>query len=330
MHYANEETYQGEKAVVISFGKYRATLLPEIGGNLISFVDTERDYHFLREPQPEDMTAFKENPFAYGIPVLFPPNRYDNGTFTINNKTYTLPVNEQAKQNHLHGFFHSCPWEVAELGHTAEESYVVIRQHVTERHPAYTSFPHEFRILIRYALTAEGLRQDVTVTNLGDIPMPCMIGFHTAISAPFIASSTPEDMLVELTIGERFELDQRMLPTGQTQPLTEAEQRLKKGGVSPYFAKLDNHYNAVVRDGRNYMSLTDQREQVQLTYEAGPKYAYWMIWNNDAKSGFFCPEPQTNMVNAPNVALPYDQTGVTLLAPGESWSESCRFTATKL
>ena len=55
------------------------------------------------------------------------------------------------------------------------------------------------------------------------------------------------------------------------------------------------------------MVLTDKRVGVRFIYDAGTGYKQWMIWNDNAEGGFFCPEPQMNMVNAPNLSLPADQ-----------------------
>jgi len=49
-----------------------------------------------------------------------------------------------------------------------------------------------------------------------------------------------------------------------------------------------------------------------------------MIWNNIACGEFICPEPQTNLVNAPNVDLPDDEKGLYRLQQGEIWEESSR------
>lgn len=324
MGFVKEDMYQNERAFILSFGSYRATLLPDLGGNLISFVETEHDYHFLREPQAEEMATFKERAYSHGIPVLFPPNRYEDGTFTLNGKTYSFPVNEASTGNHLHGFFYGCKWKVVETGHDVNESFLIIEQLVNEGHPAYRYFPHHFCMSIRYSLSAEGLKQVVTVNNLGNSPMPFMLGFHTAINAPFAPGSSMDDMEMVMTIGERWELNKRMLPTGKYLPLSEDEQKMKADGVTPFFAMLDNHYTAAPQDGRNFMALTDKRLKLRLVYDVGTKYKHWMIWNSDAKSGFFCPEPQTGMVNAPNVPLPAEDTGLIMLAPGKAWEETSR------
>ena len=90
-----------------------------------------------------------------------------------------------------------------------------------------------------------------------------------------------------------------MLPTGSHQELSANEQAMQGAGVYPFFESMDNHYTAVPQNGRNRMELTDEAEKVTLVYDVGTSYKQWMIWNNEATEGFFCPEPQINLVNAP-------------------------------
>jgi aldose 1-epimerase len=125
-----------------------------------------------------------------------------------------------------------------------------------------------------------------------------------------------------MTLGQRWELDARMLPTGKHQILTEQEEAMKGAGVYPFFEAMDNHYTAQSQNGRNRAVLTDLRQQVSLVYDAGSSYKQWMIWNNNANPGFFCPEPQVNLVNAPNMEMPPEDIGLFALAPGELWEET--------
>ncbi|QGQ98888.1 aldose 1-epimerase [Paenibacillus psychroresistens] len=320
--YAGE--YQGEKAIWLRSGHYEAALLPEIGGNLVAFRDTTRGFNILREPSLDEMAGFKAVPMVHGIPILFPPNRYHDGKFSLNGLNYEFPVNEAKTGNHLHGFFYNIPWEVSDFGTNDSESYVIIEQNVDEKHSAYPYFPHTFHFSIRYALSEAGLRQEVSITNLGEAAMPCMLGFHTAFNAPFAPNSTQEDITFTMTIGERWELDSRMLPTGSYQPLVAGELAMKSGGVSPYFAGMDNHYTAQPQNGINAIIITDAKEKLKLVYDVGTGYKQWMIWNNEANGRYFCPEPQINTVNAPNLDLPAEQIGLVLLAQGESWNETSK------
>lgn len=50
-----------------------------------------------------------------------------------------------------------------------------------------------------------------------------------------------------------------------------------------------------------------------------------MIWNNNMGGEFFCPEPQMNLVNAPNVeGIPAEEIGLIGLEPGELFEQSSR------
>jgi len=317
--------YQGETAVWLKAGRYEAALLPEVGGNLIAFRDTEKNYRFLREPEEGGIEAFKASPGVYGIPVLFPPNRYEDGKFPWNGRVLEFPVNEAATGNHLHGFLHTTPWNVDHMGVNGEESFVVVSVKVDEHHPVYRYLPFTFVFQLRYTLHPElGLSQHVLIRNLGAEPMPCLLAFHTAVSAPFVPGSSAGDCRVKLTIGERWELNKRMLPTGRFQELAAEELKLREEGIYPFHAPMDNHYTAKAQGGRNRMELADVRAGLTLVYDVGTSYKQWMIWNNGATEGFFCPEPQMNLVNAPNVNLPADEIGLIGLAPGEIFEETSR------
>ncbi|MEO3947817.1 aldose 1-epimerase [Gorillibacterium sp. CAU 1737] len=317
--------YQGEKAVWLKAGRYEAALLPEIGGNLIAFRDTENGYAILREPASDEMDAFKANPGVHGIPVLFPPNRFEDGKFPWNGRVLQLPVNETDRGNHLHGFLYTAAWNVDQVGVNGEESYAVISITVTEDHPIYRHLPFSFTFQLRYTLHPTlGLAQHVLIRNLGDEPLPCLLAFHTAINAPFVPGSSADDYKVKLTIGDRWAMTERMLPTGSFQALAPEEEQLRDNGVYPYFASMDNHYTAKPQGGRNRMELTDARAGIKLVYDAGTAYKQWMIWNNGGEVGFFCPEPQMNLVNAPNVDLPAEEIGLISLAKGELFEETSR------
>lgn len=319
-----EGDFQGERAIWMKAGRYEAALLPAIGGNLIAFRDAKRGLKFLHEPGPEEMEAFKNRPMIHGIPVLFPPNRYEDGRFPWDGKLHEFPVNESATGNHLHGFLYNIPWQVEEFGHTERESFVSVSVTVDEHHESYRYFSYKYKVRLRYGLSEHGLSQQVMVINEGSEKMPCLLAFHTSVNAPFADGSKAADYRLKLTIGERWELNERMLPTGEFQPLTDQELMMQGEGVYPFFESMDNHYTSAAQNGRNRMELTDQSERITLVYDVGMSYKQWMIWNNGAQEGFFCPEPQINLVNAPHVDLPADEIGLFSLEPGEIWEESSR------
>ncbi|CAM3739651.1 aldose 1-epimerase [Marinicrinis lubricantis] len=318
------DSYQGEPAVWLRAGKYEAVMLPECGGNLVAFRDLEANYRFLHEPKESEMEAFKKESYSYGIPVLFPPNRYEDGKFPWKGKTHQLPVNESERGNHLHGFLHNVPWKVTEMGQTSSESFVTVQVQVDENHPVFQSFPFRFTFMLRYALSENGLSQQVTIRNNGTEEMPSLLAFHTAVNVPFAANSPAEGYRVKLTIGERWELNERMLPTKRFQPFGSLDTSLKNEGIYPFTEEMDNHYTVQPQNGRNRMELTDTTLGVTFVYDAGTAYKQWMIWNNFNRGEFFCPEPQVNLVNAPNVDLPAEEVGLYSIGPGEIWESVSR------
>lgn len=323
-HEAKEGMYQGEKAILLKHGSCSAVLLPRLGGNLIAFRDDDKGWRFLREPSEQEFAEFAKSPKVHGIPVLVPPNRYDGGRFSWGGRDYEFPVNEVATGNHLHGFAADSEWTVDGFGSDESKSWVKVSLKFDENHPYYKHFPHAFTLTNTYMLSDEGLTQHIEAVNDGAEAMPLLLAFHTAINAPFAPESTRDDIAIRVTIGERWELNERMLPTGKKLALSDGEARIQAGEGDPYFEELDNHYTAAPQGGRNYAEVVDRKAGAKLVYDAGLKYKHWMIWNDKANGRFFCPEPHTNMVNAPNMNLPDDETGIITLKPGESWSETSR------
>jgi len=326
-HEAKQGLYENEQAIYLKYGKYSAIILPGIGGNLISFRDDDRGFRFIREPEGDDWAGFVDRPWVHGVPVLFPPNRYDAGTFEFDGRTYRLPVNEPATGNHLHGFVYSSKWETVEYGSSEEKSFAIVRLRFDEREPGYAHYPHRVTLTQTFTLTDEGLSHRFDAVNESEETIPFMLGFHTTVNAPFAPGSRVEDLECGLSIGERWELNERMLPTGKRLPLNSGEQSLRDGTGNPYFESLDNHYTASAVEEINAMTLYDRRANVRFVYEAGDAYKHWMVYNGEASGSFFCPEPQTGMVNAPNVALPDELTGLIRLEPGRSWSAVSRMYA---
>lgn len=328
-HKAYEELFNGEQAIWLESERYQAAVLPQFGANLIALRETQLNYNILREPGAAQMADFKENPGVYGIPVLFPPNRYEDGKFPWEDKVHELPVNEVETNNHLHGFLHTTPWEVESYSADASGARVTLQIAVDGGHDIFTYLPYEFTIRLTYTLGNDGLHQHVSVRHDGAGTMPCLLAFHTALNAPFSSSSAQQDVRCYVTIGDRLELDERMLPTGHIQALNDNELAIKDADGLPFLEMMDNHYSAEPQNGRNRAEIIDLKEGKSVIYDVGTSYKYWMVWNKDAQSGFICCEPHINMVNAPNIVdlkpeLTAEQIGLVSLKSGEIWEETSR------
>ena len=69
--------------------KYTAKINLSRGGNCISLYNAEWGAHILREPDYTNL----DNPFLYGMPILFPVNRISGGKFLFEGREYHFPVN---------------------------------------------------------------------------------------------------------------------------------------------------------------------------------------------------------------------------------------------
>ncbi|MDA8345430.1 MAG: aldose 1-epimerase [Thermaerobacter sp.] len=320
-------TYGAAPSVVLQAERYEAVVLPSVGAHLVSLRDVKMGLRFLREPLSpgsQDLSQYLQHPVPYGLPLLFPPNRISDGTFTFNGETYRFPINEPTLHNHLHGFFAKAAWEIVARSATEGSARLVLRHLLREGDDVFRIFPHRLTLELDYTLSADGLRQEVSVQNDGDRPMPFLLGFHTALLVPFAPESTAEDCTVSVNIGQQWELSDRKVPTGRIIRRDSMAEAIAHGTGDPYVHPIDALFSAAPGDGPNECSVTDHKLGVRLVYQTGREYRAWMLWNSDAKSGFFCPEPMTCLVNAPNIALPPQETGMRALAPGERWSAVSR------
>ncbi len=315
--------WQGETAVYFGAGGYEAVLLPETGGNLVCLKNDALNVDILR--WPSDMEVFRGRPQVYGIPVLFPPNRIEKGTFTRAGRTYHFPVNEPGgKNNHIHGILRTKKWDVTKA--EADENGTVVEICFSAGPDAdfYSFFPHSFVFKIHYTLSSTGLGQKISISNTGSEPMPMGLGFHTAFRVPFHAMGNADACRLKVTVGEQWELDENILPTGK---LTPVDGEISQKGIKPQGEPFMDHYRSKpMKLGDRLFNgaiLEDSSVGMRLVYEVGNSFMHWALWNEDGRGGFVCPEPQTWAINAPNINLPDEITGFRFLEPGEIYEDYC-------
>lgn len=318
--YTKNTKWNGLTAIEISNRTYQAIILPENGAQLITLKHIPSGIDLLRTPS--DLEEMMEMPEAFGIPVLCFPNRIADGKFVFNNKQYTFPVNKEEENNHLHGFLHKRPWTIQSLNSSDNTAEAVLEFINTPGGDIYNMFPHEFSFRITYRLTEAGLEQNISVDNNGETPMPFGLGFHTAFNVPFGSNRNPADYRLQAPISKLWPRDQRNLPTGETKPLSETHQRIADGSCNPVTEDISGFFSADDRS-ENIATITDIKTGTSIVYEADRAYGFWILWNFEGNSGFVCPEPQTMMVNAPNLRQPEEQTGFLSIEPGKNWQAKC-------
>ncbi|WPC44729.1 aldose 1-epimerase [Clostridium sp. JS66] len=325
-----EVLWKNHKAIRFSAGGYEALMVPGVGANIVELKNVFKGVSILRSPNDDlEFEKFRERPQVYGLPLLFPPNRIEDGKFKVDHKVYQFPINEPKNHNYIHGFVKNDKWEITKKeiipGDQVEIEAVF---NFDKEHSFYKYLPHEFQFKLLYNLSSEGLKQTTSITNLSSEKMPIAIGYHTAFNVPFHPESKDEDYRLIVSIGKRWVQDERNLPTEEILDLTEVEKQYINKGIVPLGDKIESHYTLenMEIDGSKFHGaiIEDKSKNMRVLYEMGKEYKHIVIWNDMGDKNYVCIEPQTCVINAPNINLNKDITGLKTLEPKNTWSETAR------
>ncbi|MCK1984211.1 MULTISPECIES: aldose 1-epimerase [Peribacillus] len=309
--YIEDITFLNEKALKFGNEKVEAILAPSLGSNLLSFKYKQKDIEVLRTPV--SLEEYKKAPILYGMPILFPPNRIEDGQFTYKGTEYRFPVNEREKFNHIHGFLHDKPWQVCKREVSGKE-IIINTEFSSSEFDLKDSFPQDITVNMSLSLRAETLDIKLEITNKGIEPFPWGAGYHTVFNFPFGTGGRLEHCRISLPINKHWELNERSLPTGA---IHETADTLEiQNGFSLEGRLFDDLFGYdEERALENECILTDQKAGIQVIYHADQQFKFWVLFNQE---GYVCPEPYTWVTNAPNLDLSAKLTGLRELGSGET------------
>lgn len=253
---------------------WEAVIIPEMGMNTLGLVVDGEE--ILR--MPDKIGELEKSPCAYGIPLLFPPNRTESGKFIYNNKKYELPVNETSFNNHIHGVLNRVEFRVLKL---SKSEITASYQNQGE------IFPFPFEIKVTYRLEDRGYVQKFKITNIGNQPMPVVFGLHTT----FI-----DKKWIRVPIGYKWEQNNCHIPTGKLLQLNLMEREYRKG-TSDYGA-VSGFFTA-----KPHKIDENTVEIGNMSYSVSDNFNQWILWNNGGNQGFISIEPQCGAVNALNSGI---------------------------
>lgn len=312
-----QREWDGRCAWSLKAGDYSALVVPSLGANVISLTYEDRrsgrQLDILRTPKhAQDLL---DNPYAYGIPVLFPANRIAGGEFTYDGITYRFPQN-YPNGVHIHGVLHNYEWSVTECRADQNGAEVVLRASTEDPH-LRACFPIDLIFQLECVLTDQGLLQRFTLKNNSDVTMPFGLAYHTAFKVPFVEGGRAEDVRLSLPLdGLCLDDPVNRLPSGEIGPLTDlADAFTAPGGAFPLQKQLDALYRA--RSGGSEAVLRDLKTGREIVYKADRRDKYWIVWNGQL-TDFVAVEPQTWLSNA--VHLPDGAAhGVLYSTPHSAW-----------
>ncbi|MDR2747115.1 MAG: aldose 1-epimerase [Treponema sp.] len=309
----NSISWEGIPALELRAGDCRATVLPGFGGHLISLEDGLASY--LRKPR--NIAEYLLLPEAYGLPVLFPPNRIDNCGFSARGLDYRFPANKG--KIHLHGFLYNRPWQVDYIGPpSVQDTAAELRLSFTSPPggEVYRWFPHPFAARLYYRLEAGGLFQEIEIENRDSRPMPLMLGFHSAFALE-LREDDPSAYRISIGLGDALEKDQQGPAPAR---MAEFRRGMVPGEKEIIWGQFlaGTFRNGEGREERG-LRIEHLRTGKKLRYIPDEQFGYWVVWNQNGTDTFICAEPQTCAINAANMHQERDLFGFRMLEAGGSF-----------
>lgn len=312
--------WSGREGIRLFAAGYEAVVVPSLGANAISLKVNVggNSLDILRTPPSDE--ALLEDPYAYGVPILFPANRVAGGGYHWAGVDYRFPKN-YPNDVHIHGVLHNRDWPVYKAGAEDGRAWVEFTLDTDQDEALRAHFPVSMAIHLNICLSHMGLTHRFTVENKSsEQEIPVGLAYHTAFRVDFCAGL--EDVKLHVPLLKRCTDDPvDRMPDGKTEPLNDFEARVAaKEGSNPLDSVVDALYTA--QPGTAEAIFRDQANGCEVVYHAGPENHYWILWNKTATEGFIAVEPQTWLSNAMNRPEPKED-GAIIVAPGESWSGEC-------
>ena len=276
-----------------------------------------------------------------GIPLLWPfANRLDEQAFYANGQKYSFDPglgNTGRGAIPIHGFVMDADaWRVVDAGSDASSAWLTTKLEFF-RIPRYMKqFPFAHTLTMTYRLHDGALEVRTRIDSLSDDPIPVAIGFHPYFQ---LTDSVREEWRLSIAARTHWLLDDRTLPTGETQPITRLLPDPKNVAVKDVV--LDDIFTDLEFDGRGraVMSLKGRRQRLDV--EVGPKFKTILVLSRpnepslrggkaEARDSSAGPpsrgtvafEPMASISNALNLAQRGVYGELQSMAPGGAWEES--------
>ena len=319
---ANITSYKGKDVIELVAGKYRAIIAPFLGSIVIRMQDTQNDIEVFRYNEALTIDELKASAEVYGLPTLYLPNRLANGILKVSDATYHLPVNDPLG-NHIHGFLHKREHSIVSATVVGDKAIAKTEYIYDDKDEFYQYYPVSFKASFKFTLSPSGLDYSFTITNTSDRQLPFGVCNHTTINGPFTSGGNGLDTRLYIPVGDKWKLDKHCIPTGEFLPMTNHDRQYITGSQVPVLHDIDNDVffaeMGSLDDRKFYGALvTDNATGKRIVYEVCEDFKFWIIWNDHGDKGFFCPEPSTWIIDAPNQPIPADESGYVELAPGEA------------
>lgn len=258
-----------------------------------------------------------ERPSGSGIPLLFPFGGRIRGTsYEYAGRQYTLEEGD-GRGNAIHGFVLRRPWRVVEQS----AARVVGEFHAAQDDPSLLErWPADFKITVAYELRQGALHTQVEIDNPDTQPLPFGLATHAYFRIPPTAGRgvKPEsdDWLVQVPVHGEWELVE-LLPTGKK--LANTAHAGLVTGVPFDECQFDNVFTDLeYSDGRCTTRLFHPTSGRAITQTFDDAFRHCVVYTPPHREAI-CMEPYTALPDAFQLEKAGVETGLRILAPGETF-----------
>ena len=294
--------------VTLRDGAAAVTIAPAIGGSITRYWskhDGGKTIEWMRPASERDLAEGELRGMS-SFPLVPFSNRIRNGRFSFQGRDIALPLNFPPEHHTIHGQGWQRPWTVTEQFAT--------RLTIAYDHAA-DAWPFPYHAAQTFNLTGDVLKQTLAVRNTGDRPMPLGLGVH-----PYFVR-TPQATITAI-VDAMWTTDAETMPKDLVTPPPE---RQPANGIVADEIAVDNTY--VGWHGKARVTWPEWHAHLTIRAEAPlDKLVLFTPTGED----FLCVEPVTNITDAFNYAdQGRDDTGMIVLAPGESQTCTITFTPSR-
>ncbi|MCA9284279.1 MAG: aldose 1-epimerase [Phycisphaerales bacterium] len=281
-----------------------ATFVP--GAGMVCCSLTHRGEELLG--QRRGLRVYAERGSTMGVPILHPwANRLGRMGYAIDGVEVSFPAEDPLLHRDgnglpIHGIVAGAPdWQVNRAETTVGAAVLEATLDLGANPAAMRLFPFPHRLVVEAVLARNMLAWRTTVRATAAVPVPIAFGYHPYLRLPGVPR---EEWRVTLPVRRRMILDERRLPTGET----EAAERLVDAPLGErmfddLFVELDPDAAFVVEGGTRKLTVR---------FDAGYRCAVVYAPRED---DVVCFEPMTAPTN------PFDGGGVRFHAhPGADFS----------
>jgi aldose 1-epimerase len=240
--------------------------------------------------QRDGVRAYLERGATMGIPLLYPwANRLAGWSYSVGGQVVDLAeAHSLLALDHnglpIHGviarYLH---WELAGAPVVATAAGGLRARMRWDRPDLLAVFPFPHVLELEARIDEQTLTVETTVRAGSSAPVPVSFGFHPYLTIPGADRSS---WRVELPVKRRLQLDERMIPTGRSEPF-DGE------GFALQDSSWDDAFAGLTRPTRFAVSAAGRR--IELEFLAGYPYAQLF---SPRGADFICFEPMAAPTNA--------------------------------